>query len=241
MPLDAVFEAQAGEVPEAHALASTSPIGDPSAGEPAVELERSSMFEATYRPHVEAVPVARESMFHATPPTSVHASTVASMFDSRPSENYGETAPADAVAVDVVDAAAPVEPSLAPAIEAEADAQAEAIDFETEVAFEPADVVMFEAAFDGETLALDDVEPVVAAAPIEAMDTPEPALEVADDIGGAGATEPIEIEPVDEGLEALADLPVPAGVDDDRVLLQFSATVPHDLAELRRIAADNQW
>ena len=28
---------------------------------------------------------------------------------------------------------------------------------------------------------------------------------------------------------------------DDRVLLQFAATVPHDLAELRRIAADNQW
>jgi hypothetical protein len=28
---------------------------------------------------------------------------------------------------------------------------------------------------------------------------------------------------------------------EDRVLLQFAATVPHDLAELRRIAADNQW
>ena len=28
---------------------------------------------------------------------------------------------------------------------------------------------------------------------------------------------------------------------DDRVLVQFAATVPHDLAELRRIAADNQW
>ena len=45
--------------------------------------------------------------------------------------------------------------------------------------------------------------------------------------------------------ETALDDPIepPAAVPDteDRVLLQFAATVPHDLAELRRIAADNQW
>jgi len=54
--------------------------------------------------------------------------------------------------------------------------------------------------------------------------------------------EPIDvIEPVEEGLDTLAEPPDAAPAADDRVLLQFSATVPHDLAELRRIAADNQW
>ena len=37
------------------------------------------------------------------------------------------------------------------------------------------------------------------------------------------------------------DSPAAVSDTDDRVLLQFAATVPHDLAELRRIAADNQW
>ncbi len=50
--------------------------------------------------------------------------------------------------------------------------------------------------------------------------------------------------PVDT-LEATSDAAIepPAAAPDpeDRVLLQFAATVPHDLAELRRIAADNQW
>jgi hypothetical protein len=50
--------------------------------------------------------------------------------------------------------------------------------------------------------------------------------------------------PVDT-LEAASDPAIepPAAAPDpeDRVLLQFAATVPHDLAELRRIAADNQW
>ena len=39
----------------------------------------------------------------------------------------------------------------------------------------------------------------------------------------------------------LIDSPAAVSDTDDRVLLQFAATVPHDLAELRRIAADNQW
>jgi hypothetical protein len=39
----------------------------------------------------------------------------------------------------------------------------------------------------------------------------------------------------------LVDSPAAVSDTEDRVLLQFAATVPHDLAELRRIAADNQW
>jgi hypothetical protein len=50
---------------------------------------------------------------------------------------------------------------------------------------------------------------------------------------------PPAIEP--EPLDVPTDLPAAVPDTDDRVLLQFAATVPHDLAELRRIAADNQW
>jgi hypothetical protein len=51
-------------------------------------------------------------------------------------------------------------------------------------------------------------------------------------------------EPVDApAIEVAYDIDTPTAVPEteDRVLLQFAATVPHDLAELRRIAADNQW
>jgi hypothetical protein len=45
----------------------------------------------------------------------------------------------------------------------------------------------------------------------------------------------------DETPDEVLESPAPVADTDDRVLLQFAATVPHDLAELRRIAADNQW
>jgi hypothetical protein len=90
------------------------------------------------------------------------------------------------------------------------------------VAFEAEDAVLFESAFEADGVAPDAVEYAAAPEAIEPIETTEP------------------LEPIDEGLDALADLPLPAAADD-RVLLQFSATVPHDLAELRRIAADNQW
>ena len=45
---------------------------------------------------------------------------------------------------------------------------------------------------------------------------------------------PADAPDVDDPHAAVSDT-------EDRVLLQFAATVPHDLAELRRIAADNQW
>jgi hypothetical protein len=71
----------------------------------------------------------------------------------------------------------------------------------------------------------------------EAFEGPPP-------IGDAVTTGGFGAEPA---VLARADLPTDddshAAVSDaeDRVLLQFAATVPHDLAELRRIAADNQW
>jgi hypothetical protein len=34
--------------------------------------------------------------------------------------------------------------------------------------------------------------------------------------------------------------PVPAAAEDD-AMVQLFATVPHDLAHLRRLASDNQW
>ena len=82
------------------------------------------------------------------------------------------------------------------------------------VAFEVEDGVTFEASFE-DAPAID--EPVAE----------EEEMVAADQIAAA----------VDEPIDP------PAAVPDteDRVLLQFAATVPHDLAELRRIAADNQW
>jgi hypothetical protein len=96
---------------------------------------------------------------------------------------------------------------------------------ETAVAFEAEDGVMFEAAFEGAP-AIDDpaVAVAVAAGPVvtDALDavTPPPL--------------PVAAPDVIDSRAAVSDT-------EDRVLLQFAATVPHDLAELRRIAADNQW
>ena len=74
--------------------------------------------------------------------------------------------------------------------------------FESDVAFEAADAVMFEAA-----PAAEDAADVVPALP----------------------------------LDATPDSPAAVPETEDRVLVQFAATVPHGLADLRRIAADNQW
>jgi len=85
------------------------------------------------------------------------------------------------------------------------------------VAFEAEDAVAFEEAF--------EAAPIVDAAPVD-LSTPDASATPA----------PADTAPDDFTLP-------PAAVPDteDRVLLQFAATVPHDLAELRRIAADNQW
>jgi hypothetical protein len=110
-------------------------------------------------------------------------------------------------------------------IEAHAEVQAEAhVDFEGEVAFEAEDAVMFETAFE-DTPAVEETPVVEAAVEAVAEIEPEPLV----------AAEP---NPV---LDEAVDLPAAVPDADDRVLLQFAATVPHDLADLRRIAADNQW
>jgi hypothetical protein len=88
---------------------------------------------------------------------------------------------------------------------------------EAAVAFEAEDVVMFEEAV--------EAAPVVDAATIDVSTT-----------GEFATSAPPAAAPDD-----LIDPPAAVPDTEDRVLLQFAATVPHDLAELRRIAADNQW
>ena len=222
---DAVFAGDAAAVAHADepvADASEPAIVEAPLYESAVASESSSMFDATYRVPAEEAAVAKASQFEITPPMPVFAAESSSPFDSRPSEHYGDPSVANA-AVEAMDTAVEAEP--------------EAIDFATEVAFEAEDAVMFEPAFEAEPAAPSAEEMPEPPASIEAAAPHEPVAEAA----GADAIEPIDVvEPVEEGLDALADLPLPAA-GDDRVLLQFSATVPHDLAELRRIAADNQW
>jgi hypothetical protein len=61
-------------------------------------------------------------------------------------------------------------------------------------------------------------------------------------VEAAPAEEPAAADATpDAVLDDLDEPPAVAPDTEDRVLLQFAATVPHDLAELRRIAADNQW
>ena len=91
---------------------------------------------------------------------------------------------------------------------------------EAAVAFEAEDGVMFEAAFEGAP-AIDD--PVVA--DVAVTDPP---------VAPGPPPLPAAAPDVIDSRAAVSDT-------EDRVLLQFAATVPHDLAELRRIAADNQW
>jgi hypothetical protein len=68
----------------------------------------------------------------------------------------------------------------------------------------------------------------------------EDGLAIDDRVAADPAPAPDEPAPVDLA-DAFTNPPAPVPETEDRVLLQFAATVPHDLAELRRIAADNQW
>ena len=214
--------AEAAEAAEPLADASEPAIVDAPLYETAVASEGSSMFDATYRVPAEEAAVAKASQFEITPPMPVFAAASSSAFDSRPSEHYGDRPAADA-AVEAIDTA---------------EAEPEAIDFATEVAFEAEDAVMFEPAFEAEPAAPAAEETPEPLASVEVA----PAHDLVAEAAVADAMEPIDvIEPVEEGLDTLAEPPDAAPAADDRVLLQFSATVPHDLAELRRIAADNQW
>jgi hypothetical protein len=96
---------------------------------------------------------------------------------------------------------------------------------ETAVAFEAEDGVMFEAAFEG--------------AP--AIDDPAVAVAVAADPVVTDALDAVTPPPLPVAAPDVIDSRAAVSDTEDRVLLQFAATVPHDLAELRRIAADNQW
>ena len=100
---------------------------------------------------------------------------------------------------------------------------------EAAVAFEAEDGVMFEAAFEGAP-AIDD--PAVADA-VRAVDCGRARRLDARRVRAARAARC--------GARRSIDSPAAVSDTEDRVLLQFAATVPHDLAELRRIAADNQW
>lgn len=89
---------------------------------------------------------------------------------------------------------------------------------EPAVAFEAQDGVLFEEAFE---------------------DAPVTGGQTGDDTPAPDAFAPPALP--DAALDASIDSPAAVSDTEDRVLLQFAATVPHDLAELRRIAADNQW
>jgi hypothetical protein len=177
------------------------------------------MFDATYIPPTYEVEASAEPLFQVTPPMPVAEASApaSSFFDARPSANYGdavETPGEDAIPADAAAAAAPEAVEIA-----FPEAAAEGIDFESEVAFEAVDAVMFEPSVDHAPAE------APAAAPAEPPDLPPvvdaPAIEAASD----------------DDIDTTAAAPD----TEDRVLLQFAATVPHDLAELRRIAADNQW
>ena len=96
---------------------------------------------------------------------------------------------------------------------------------EAAVAFEAEDGVMFEEALRG-------VRPIAEPAPRTAMPGP---CDVSTPEEFATPALP------DAAPDDVIDSPAAVSDTEDRVLLQFAATVPHDLAELRRIAADNQW
>jgi hypothetical protein len=198
----------------------------------------TSMFDATYIPPADDFSGPGESQFVVTPPRPVLGEGTSSFFDARPSHAYGDAAvepvaetPTVAPLIDV-HVAIHADLVSTPGADVAAGEASEPVDVDTEVAFE-AEAVMFEAAFD----------------------------EVAADSGsGPAASEPPASEPFALALvdapvtpDTLDAAPTPAAPDvdvidppasvaiTDRVLLQFAATVPHDLAELQRIAADNQW
>jgi hypothetical protein len=255
-------------------------VGEPSfeaaAAVAAIELAAAeesagtSMFDATYIPPADDLAPPAESQFVVTPPTPVQDDGTSSLFDPRPSESYGEAL------VEPVAEASFVEPTIdvhvsihadlvsVPDGEVAAGDVAEPIDFETDVAFEAEDAVMFEPAFDGTPVEIEsapaDIESapaVIESAPavIESAPAETGNAAAAGDRAGAAPVDlavagPIDLDvvaPIDASPDAPADapadddLPALVPVVEDRVLLQFAATVPPDLAELQRIAADNQW
>jgi hypothetical protein len=207
--------------------------------EPAVEFAFAEMADDSREPEaiaagdLIATPIAAEepagaSMFDATYiPPAYEAESGESQFEVTPpsrahdgiATSFFDAHPSETYGAD---AAAPVEPDatvtaapIATAALPGADAP-DSIDFESEVAFEAADDLPFEPPFDD--------------APMDASGT---------------VNEPPHAEALDtaaiEDADGDAERPAAASNGEDRVLLQFAATVPHDLAELRRIAADNQW
>jgi hypothetical protein len=119
---------------------------------------------------------------------------------------------------------------------------------EFEPAFEPVDAPLGAAVSDA-ALPGSVIEPETMSASAHAPEQPadlppdQPAASLPDlppDLPAPLPDLPPEL-PVEAALETLPD-PSPAPLDvEDRVLQQFAATVPQDLADLRRIAADNQW
>jgi hypothetical protein len=110
---------------------------------------------------------------------------------------------------------------------------------EAAVAFEAEDGVMFEEAFEGAPIVEDPAapEPIVADAEPAALELAAAPTGLEMSTADEPATSMLPAAAADDLLES----PAPPTDTEDRVLLQFAATVPHDLAELRRIAADNQW
>jgi hypothetical protein len=183
------------------------------------------MFDSTpYVPPIEDAPSSL-TPFVVTPPTAVVDAPVSSMFDSRPSESYGDVA-----------------------VTATPESASEDVAFESEIAFEAEDAVMFEAAFEepvpeavAPALEADAAEPVVDAAAEPVVEAATDVLVEVNVVLEPATDEPVEAaEPMLDGVDPI-DVPAAVPSGDDRVLLQFAATVPQDLAELRRIAADNQW
>lgn len=205
----------------------------------AEETAGTSMFDATYIPPADDLAGPGESQFEVTPPTAVQDEGTSSFFDARPSETYGDAVPEPVAETPdptpLIDVHVAIHADLVSTAGAEAVAgdTGEPVEFDTDIAFEAEDGVMFETAFD---------------------DLPAHAVP---DTASAAASEPVAVAlleealPTSDALEALPtsgapdadviDLTAPVPVTEDRVLLQFAATVPHDLAELQRIAADNQW
>ena len=107
------------------------------------------------------------------------------------------------------------------------------VELDGEVAFEAEDAVMFEAAFDD--------APMVEADSVDARRRQLAASEPTSPTLDAGRRQSDADAVRTRRLDDSSTTPAAVPATDDRVLLQFAATVPHDLAELRRIAADNQW
>jgi hypothetical protein len=185
----------------------------------AEESAGSSMFDATYIPPADDSPTPAESQFVVTVPTPVQDEGTSSFFDARPSEVYGDAAIEPTIDVHV---AIHADLAAVPADDLATGEAAESVDFDTDIAFEAEDAVMFASA-------------------VEETPAPAEAASVVDEVAAAPAPEALSVAPAEVPADDVIDPPVPVTATEDRVLLQFAATVPHDLAELQRIAADNQW